>query len=72
MTSPSVDAESSVLKLFEIAKTVTGFLWPKRQAFGCGSTSLLEECTVHTDTVQSTPAVTRVRESANSPQESCP
>lgn len=47
-----------------MASVVTGLLCPKNVVFGCKSTDLAFDVTVHTDIVQSMLAVTRVFESA--------
>ena len=56
----------------DTARTVTGRRWPNSDPVGCRSTVLPVDVYVHKETVQSIPAVTRVRESAKTAQESWP
>lgn len=72
MIWPSSDAESSVLKDRVTARTETGLRWPKRDACGCNSTDFALAWNDHIETVQSVPAVTNVRESANRAHDNCP
>jgi hypothetical protein len=62
-----------MLKDFDIAMLVTGCLWPNSEVLGWRSILLEDEHdTPQTDMTQSTPAVTRTRESANATHEICP
>lgn len=71
-TCPSIEADRIALSDLEIASVITGVSWPKRHVLGWRSTVFEVEMTDHTDIVQSTPAVIRVRESANRAHESWP
>ena len=62
-TTPSDEAESSVLKDFDTARLVIAARWPNRDPFGSRSTCFELAVTFQTDITQSFPAVTRVLES---------
>jgi hypothetical protein len=62
--TPSEDADNIVLKDLDTARCITGERCPKSERFGTRSTTFEEATIVHTDIIQSIPAVTSVVESA--------